>query len=175
MSTSLKVVSIAQVSWASFSLWAILSLIRFIFTWVSRDRETNRYNQDWWMRLLANHQHRKLNYHSIVDSSLFPACCCCQRKVTLNTFSISWIIIWCVERFKAFKHPVNIYWFNTFNTWASIACVNNQQRQLFFECHQRVRYPVLSSAPCCWRSWNCSSWLDSRNYARYRGNDRRWH
>ena len=32
MSISLKVVSMAQVFWASFSLWAILSLMRFIFT-----------------------------------------------------------------------------------------------------------------------------------------------
>lgn len=32
MSTSLKVVSIAQVFCASLSLWAILSLMRFIFT-----------------------------------------------------------------------------------------------------------------------------------------------
>lgn len=33
MSISLKVVNMAQVFWASFSLWAILNLIRFIFTW----------------------------------------------------------------------------------------------------------------------------------------------
>lgn len=33
MSTSLKVVNMAQVFCASFSLWAILSLIRFIFSW----------------------------------------------------------------------------------------------------------------------------------------------
>ena len=39
MSTSLKVVSMAHVFWASFSLWAILSLIRFIFTWGQRTED----------------------------------------------------------------------------------------------------------------------------------------
>ena len=39
MSTSLKVVSMAQVFWASFSLWAILSRMRFIFTCRRRTEE----------------------------------------------------------------------------------------------------------------------------------------
>lgn len=38
MSTSLKVVNMAQVFWASFSLWAILNLIRFIFTWTEGEQ-----------------------------------------------------------------------------------------------------------------------------------------
>ena len=36
MSTSLNVVNIAQVFWASFSLWAILSLMRFILTYMRK-------------------------------------------------------------------------------------------------------------------------------------------
>lgn len=41
MSTSLKVVNMAHVLCASLSLWAILSLIRFIFTWKSTQSDVS--------------------------------------------------------------------------------------------------------------------------------------